>query len=127
MERKPHILVVDDDRPILILMERILREFDFEASTAASGSEALELAASHPPDLALVDINMPEMPGDEVCRRLREQQGSAMLPVIILSGEPVPQGELERVGAVASIQKPFELPELLALIRRHLAPVRQER
>jgi DNA-binding response OmpR family regulator len=127
MERKPHILVVDDDRPILILMERILREFDFEASTAASGSEALELAASRPPDLALVDINMPEMPGDEVCRRLREQPRSTTLPVIILSGEPVLPKELERVGAVASIQKPFELPELLALIRQHLAPVRQER
>ena len=89
MTRKPTILVVDDDGPILLLMRNILREFGFDALGASNGSEALALAREHRPNLVLLDKHMPGMDGEEVIRRLRREPGLGEVPILILSGEPV--------------------------------------
>jgi CheY-like chemotaxis protein len=120
MTRKPRILVVDDDEPILILMKNILREFQFDAVVASSGAEALRNAAAEPPDVILVDMNMPAMSGQEFIARVRSDKSVAAVPVLILSGDPISAEELARIGAEGAIQKPFDLMALIDQIRKQV-------
>lgn len=114
------ILVIDDDVPILILMRSLLTEFGFEAVTAASGEEGLEQAGLRTPDLVLLDRNMPGMSGDEVLQRLRAEEALRKTPVLILSGEPMPQDEITQLGATAAVLKPFDVTELVSTIRSYV-------
>jgi CheY-like chemotaxis protein len=117
MNEKPVILVVDDDGPILALMRNLLKEFGFHAVTAESGSKAIEAARTDPPALVLLDKNMPGMPGDEVIRALRAEPGREDLPILILSGERMSRADIERFGADAAVQKPFDVTSLIQQIR----------
>lgn len=116
-ETRPIILVVDDDQPILLLMKNILTEFRFEARTASSGPEAIEAVRTARPDLILLDMNMPGMTGDEVLRQIRQENGLADVPVLILSGEPVSREDLLDLGVHGAVIKPFDLHELVGTIR----------
>lgn len=118
MSERPLILVVDDDAPILLLMRNLLREFGFDPVTAASGPEALEQVRARKPSLILLDRNMPGMSGDEVLQQLRSD-GGGDVPVLILSGEPMDPAEVERLGATAAVLKPFDVPQLIQVIRGH--------
>jgi CheY-like chemotaxis protein len=120
MAEKPVILVVDDDQPIIVLMRSLLKEFGFEPLTATTGSEAIEKARSQRPDLVLLDMKMPGMSGDEVIRALRSDAGMTNTPILILSGEPVGPDELARLGANASVLKPFDVTALVEQIRSHV-------
>jgi DNA-binding response OmpR family regulator len=120
MTHTPRILVVDDDQPILLLMKSILKEFGFEPIVASTGSDALRQAAADAPELILLDMTMPEMSGAEFIQKLRSEPAMAGIPVLILSGHPVTESELERIGADGAIQKPFDLNALLRRIRHHL-------
>jgi CheY-like chemotaxis protein len=117
---KPRILVVDDDQPILALMKSLLREFQFEALTASSGAEALEIAQRETLDLILLDISMPEMSGEETIHALRAIPAIRDVPIVIVSGHALPQSEIERLGANGAIQKPFDVPDLIRDIRGRL-------
>lgn len=117
MPQKPVILVVDDDAPILLLMRSLLREFGFEAMTAATGEKALEAARSQWPSLVLLDRNMPGMRGDEVIQALRREPRESRLPILILSGEPISRSELQNLDADGAVQKPFDVHALIAQIR----------
>lgn len=119
MSERPLILVVDDDGPILLLMRNILREFGFEAITAASGAEALEKARTHTPHLMLLDRNMPGMTGDEVLAQMRAEGTLAGFPVLILSGEPLEEDEIRRIGATAAVLKPFDVPALIQTLKAY--------
>lgn len=116
---RPLILVVDDDAPILLLMRNVLREFGFDAVTAASGREALERVRTHNPKLILLDRNMPGMTGDEVLQQLRSDEGVPDVPVLILSGEPIEPDEVKRIGATAAVLKPFDVPQLIQTLRSY--------
>ena len=118
MSQRPLILVVDDDVPILILMKNLLREFGFDSITAGTGQEAIEHARAHKPSLILLDRNMPGMSGDEVLRELRSD-GSVEIPVLLLSGEPIPPDEVKRIGATAAVLKPFDVPALVQTLRSY--------
>lgn len=113
----PKVLVIDDDLPIRVLMQNLLREFQFEAILAGSGAEAVELAMRERPDVILVDLNMPGMSGEETIAALRTEAGLTETPMMILTGEPLSSAELRRLGVCAGIQKPFDLPTLIAAIR----------
>ena len=121
MSEKPVILVVDDDMPILILMQSLLREFGFEPLTAASGRDAVEIARQQRPALVLLDKHMPGMSGVEVIRALRGDDGVAEVPILILSGEPISKHELEELRADGAVLKPFDVMALVKQIREHLA------
>jgi len=122
MPEKPLILVVDDDAPILILMQNLLREFGFEPLTAASGNEAIDIARGRRPALVLLDRHMPGMSGEEVIRALRDDDGLAQLPILIVSGEPVSKAELASLRADGAVLKPFDVMALVEQIREQLAP-----
>ena len=123
MSRKPVILVVDDDLPILILMRNILREFGFDPETAATGQDAIATARTRVPDVILLDLKMPGMTGEEVIAGLREARVGDV-PILILSGEPVDPQESARLGVAGAIQKPFDVPELVETIRAHAGVTR---
>jgi CheY-like chemotaxis protein len=119
MSEKPLILVVDDDAPILILMKSLLREFGFEAALAATGQQALEEFRRQRPSLILLDKNMPGMSGGEILSSLRDD-GLDGIPVLILSGEPMPPDELAQLGVDGAILKPFDVMRLVETIRRYV-------
>ena len=121
--KRPKILVVDDDQPILTLMQNLLREFKFATLLADSGETAIALARSERPDLILLDMKMPTMSGEEVIRAIRSQPGLEQVRIVILSGEPVSRQELASVGADGAVQKPFDLNDLIEKIRTHLTPI----
>jgi two-component system KDP operon response regulator KdpE len=120
MEGKPVILVVDDDVPIQLLMQSLLREFGFEPVTAGSGDKALEaVRGGLHPDLVLLDMNMPGMSGPDALRELRVLL--AEVPIVILSGERLTPSEIKALGATGAVQKPFDVPELVAQIRGYVS------
>ena len=119
--KRPKILVVDDDQPILTLMQKLLHEFRFEAVLASSGAAAIELARDERPDLILLDMKMPNMSGEQAIQAIRAEPGLGGVPILILSGEPVSRHEIEQVGANGAVQKPFDLDDLIHKIRSHVS------
>jgi CheY-like chemotaxis protein len=120
MGEKPVILVVDDDGPILALMRNLLKEFGFQAVTAETGSEAIDIARAQRPALVLLDKNMPGMTGDQVIRALRGEPGFDKLPILILSGERLSRDDLAALGADGAVQKPFDVLALVEQIRQYV-------
>jgi signal transduction histidine kinase len=115
---RPRILVVDDVPQNVRLLEAVLSSNGYDVSAASSGTEALEKVASDLPDLVLLDIQMPELDGYEVCRRLRADSRTAFLPVVMItsSDTEVRVNALE-AGADDFVLKPFDQQELLVRVR----------
>ena len=107
------VLVCDDETQILRALRVILRDADYEALLAATGEEALDIAAVSPPDAAIIDLVLPDIDGVEVCRRLREW---SELPIIVLSavGEEDAKVRALAAGADDYVTKPFGPRELIA-------------
>jgi adenylate cyclase len=118
MDRPPRILIVDDTVQNIRLLEAVLGSRGYTLEIASSGAEALEKIESRPLDLILLDIVMPGMDGYEVCRRVRANPVTRLLPVVMItaSGEQEKIKALE-VGADDFIAKPFNQPELLARVK----------
>jgi adenylate cyclase len=116
--RPARVLVVDDLPENRRLLEAVLSPLGHVVSGAASGREALDLIAAEPPDLVLLDILMPEMDGYEVCRRLRADPTTRMLPIVMLTSS----GDQDKVrsieaGADDFIARPLDQQELVARVR----------
>jgi adenylate cyclase len=112
------ILVVDDVPENLRLLEAVLAPRGYDVVSAADGRTALELIESANPDLVLLDVVMPQMDGYEVCRRLREREETAVLPVIMLTSSTGPEKtQAIEAGADDFIPKPFNHHELLTRVR----------
>jgi adenylate cyclase len=118
LTKPSRILVVDDSPQNCKLLEAILAPRGYAVSSANSGKEALDLIATEPPDLVLLDIVMPELNGYEVCRQLRASQATRMLPVVMLTSS----GDQDKVSAIEAgadefVSRPFNQLELLARVR----------
>lgn len=86
-ERKSRILIVDDERPNVQVLNAILQD-DYEISVALNGEQALKRAfGEKKPDLVLLDIQMPDLDGFEVCRRLQEHPDTRDIPVIFITAK----------------------------------------
>lgn len=120
---KPEILVVDDNDDFLEFMVSELSTA-YSVATAHDGEEALEHIAAHRPDLVLTDIMMPGMDGNELCRRIKHGEGTADLPVVILTARLTEENEIEsrECGADDYIKKPFNMELLNMRIDRLLQP-----
>lgn len=121
------VLVVDDEPQLVRALQVNLQEEGYSVATAADGTRALRAAASHPPDVIVLDLGLPDMDGIEVIRRLRTW---TQLPVIVLSARHGSPDKVEALDAGADdyITKPFGLDELLARLRaveRRSWPVRE--
>lgn len=113
------ILAVDDDRFLLENVARLLQLNGFEVDTASSGDEALRSLAVHLPDLALLDVSLPDFDGITLCRRIRT---SHRFPIIMLTARSESLDKVIglEVGADDYLTKPFEPAELIARVRAQL-------
>jgi len=112
------ILAVDDEQALLALLEASLVTADFNVHKAANGKDALKLAHKLQPDLILLDILMPGMNGYEVLEQLKNDDNTAMIPVIMLSGLSDEEAKIKSAELYSEsyLTKPFTTGELLAKI-----------
>ena len=120
----PAILIVDDERDLLAVLEFNLRQAGFETLLAASGAEALAQLRRRVPDLVLLDLMLPDLSGTEVCRAVKSDPRTRHVPVMMLTakGEEVDKVVGFELGAEDYVTKPFSVRELVlrvkALLRR---------
>jgi len=119
---KADILVVDDTIANLDLLKNLLSMEGYTVRPVPNGALALQAATTVPPDLILLDINMPKMDGYDVCRHLKADPRTRDVPVIFLSAlsKGLDKVTAFDVGGVDYVTKPFQIDEILARIRTHL-------
>ena len=124
----PRVLVVEDEQDIAGLIKHTLeRSGDASVEVVGRGDEAIRSIAGRPPDLIILDLNLPVLSGEEVCRVLRQRAETNQIPIIMLTART---SESDRVagldlGADDYVTKPFSMDELLARLRatsRRAAP-----
>jgi response regulator RpfG family c-di-GMP phosphodiesterase len=117
-----YILAVDDTPASLRLLTNILTSEGYQVRSAINGELAISAAISEPPQLVLLDINMPGMDGYEVCRRLKQNSNLKDIPVIFVSALSEMTEKLKGfdIGGVDYVTKPFQREELLARVNTHL-------
>ena len=118
----PRVLVVDDDADVLASLERGLRLSGFEVATAVDGAEALRSATETRPDAIVLDINMPDLNGYEVCAQLKRDERMRDVPIIFITAHGNARMRIQamREGAVEFLAKPFDHQLLLKTVRAAL-------
>ena len=114
MTARPLILVADDNADILGLVKAVLERSGYDVVTVSDGAQALASVDQRKPDLAVLDITMPEIDGLEVLRRIRADTRTSGLPVVLLSAQ-AQEADVVRgfaTGASAYLKKPFSPREL---------------
>ena len=116
MLTRQRILLVDDDPGIMVAVKQALSTYGYKMTTATDGLEALAAFEREPPELILLDLEMPRLNGLEVCQRIREYSET---PIIVLSvkGSEADIVSVLDLGADDYLVKPFRLAELLARVR----------
>ena len=120
---KKKILVVDDDKSVLLLLEKRLTEEGYSVITAENGYDALALAKSKNPDLIILDLVMPGMEGSEVSAKLKEDPKTMNIPIIFLTALISKEQEERRKHVIANnifVAKPFDADDLLGQIKNLL-------
>ncbi len=117
------ILIVDDNKDNLDLLSGILAREEYQVRRAINGTLALKTAAILPPSLVLLDINMPDISGYEVCQRMKQDPKTCDIPIIFISAlnEVVDKVKAFSMGGVDYITKPFKMSEVLARVETHIA------
>jgi two-component system, OmpR family, alkaline phosphatase synthesis response regulator PhoP len=113
MERKRHVLIVDDEPNIVLSLEFLLRQQGYEVSVARDGEAALAAAEERPLDLVVLDVMLPGLDGFEVCRRLRERSASLRILLLTARGRDVERVRGLEEGADAYVTKPFSTRDLM--------------
>jgi two-component system phosphate regulon response regulator PhoB len=118
-EPAPHILVVEDEAALAELIRYNLAAGGLRATIAGSGEEAELLVAEEAFDLVVLDWMLPGMSGLEFCRRLRKREGTATIPILMLTarGEEADRVRGLSIGADDYVVKPFSVPEILARVK----------
>ena len=116
------ILIVDDQHDLSQMMAELLTDAGFDAHSADNGREALADINANPPDLVLLDVNMPELDGFEVAAILKSDPATATIPIIMVSAQDGRGARLIGLesGAEDFLAKPVDPAELLAKIRNLL-------
>jgi two-component system, OmpR family, alkaline phosphatase synthesis response regulator PhoP len=116
------ILIADDSRTIVSMVASRLERSGYEVVTTANGEDALQLAQEREPVLVILDVEMPKLDGYEVTRRLRANEATSALPIILLTShdDESAQATGYEAGATDYITKPFSPQELQAAVERIL-------
>ena len=116
------ILVVDDIPANLEVVCETLSDAGYEVATAINGDRALKRVQAYPPDLILLDVQMPGIDGFETCQRLKAEPKTASIPIIFMTALSDAQSKEKgfELGAVDYITKPFQEQEVLARVKTHL-------
>lgn len=126
-DTRTKILIVDDELDTLLPLKRALEMDDFNVIEAQDGVEALEKVRAEIPDLVLLDLMLPRINGFEVCQRLKQDEATNSIPIIMLTAKGETSDKIEgmEIGADDYVTKPFNLDELKARIKavlRRTAP-----
>jgi two-component system phosphate regulon response regulator PhoB len=121
------ILVIDDEADLLEVVDFNLTQAGHQVITATDGEAGIELARRHQPDLVLLDLMLPKLPGTEVCRALKRDPATRSMPVLILTarGEEIDRVVGFELGADDYVCKPFSVRELLLRVSAILKRVQQ--
>ena len=119
MSARPAIVLVDDERANLLLLRTYLKDIDCSVSAYQDPVRALEVAEQAPPDLMVIDLQMPEMDGIELCRRLKAASSTRLVPVLVVTALDSRERRLAALegGADDFLSKPIDRVELLARVR----------
>ena len=122
MQTNKTILVVEDDHQVREVLTYVLRRLGYDARTAPDGATALCLVRVSTPNLVLLDVDLPDGSGFEVCRVIKSSPDLASLPVVFCTGRDTPEDRhrATQAGGADYIVKPFDLNELAECLRRHL-------
>jgi len=120
--QRKKILIADDEAHILHVVTMKLSNAGYEVITAMDGEEALELCRSKKPDLLITDYQMPYLTGLELCKRLRQDERTARIPVLMLTarGFDIESHEMSEAGINDVISKPFSPREILRKVENLL-------
>ncbi len=120
---RPRILVVDDDPALTEMLEAYLKAQGYRVLITHTGEEGANIAATHLPDLVLLDVNLPDIDGFEVCRRISQDRQARNIPVIFLTdlSQHLHRVHGLEIGSIDYITKPFDIQELRLRIRNILA------
>ncbi len=120
------ILIVDDEPHIRHVLDIKLSKAGHRIIAATDGEEGFELAQEHRPDLIISDFQMPRLNGLELCKKLREQEGTRLIPIVLLTarGLLLDESQLENTSVVDVLAKPFSPRELLNRVENVLAAAR---
>ncbi len=123
---QPTLLVVDDETDVVDLVRYRLNGAGFDVLTADNGLEALRLAREHRPELIVLDLMLPEMSGEEVCRQLKREPDTAAIPILMLTAKGDAGDRIAglEIGADDYIAKPFSPRELVLRVQAVLRRVR---
>jgi DNA-binding response OmpR family regulator len=113
------VLVVDDDKDLLVIMKSFLQKNGYDVKVTISCNEGLDIFYSFRPHLVLLDINVGEEDGREMCKKIKAQAEYHHIPVLLISANHEALQLYGDYGANAGVQKPFELPALLSLVESH--------
>lgn len=123
------VLIVDDEAPVRQILKRMLASVDYRVEAVANGKEAQEFLRTSVPDMVLLDITMPEMDGMSLCRWIRNNEKTRLVPVVMITARGDIPDHISGLsqGADEYIAKPFDLNEVLArvaaLFRRCAPPM----
>jgi CheY-like chemotaxis protein len=121
-DEKPLLLIVDDEAVIIKILVSILKK-QYQLGVAKNGVQALEYIEHNIPDLILLDLQMPEMDGFEVCSRLKADTRTKNIPIIFLSGMSKDEdtSQAQNMGVVDFIYKPFDAMEIMESIKKYMS------
>ena len=114
------ILVVDDETDILHIVKNRLSADGYKVTTTTSCKDGLDIFYFTQPDLVLLDVNVGDEDGRDMCHHIKQQAEYNHIPVILISANPELLKSYSDVGAVAAIEKPFNLDTLRDLIKKHV-------
>lgn len=112
------ILIVDDENDVCEVLSKRLQQAGFQTIIANDGEEAVQKVTQEKPDLVILDLMLPKIPGKEVCKKIRESAETCAIPIIILTART---SDVDRViGADSYIKKPYKAVELLQEINKFI-------
>ncbi len=129
-ETGPTVLYIEDALASIHLIRGVLKRVHLPAGAAVrlisamQGNLGLEMARAHPPDLILLDLHLPDIPGLEVLNQLKADARTSSIPVVVLTADPVPgtQTQVCDAGALACVSKPIDVPQFLEIVSRLIRP-----
>lgn len=126
---KEFILIIEDEADISKTLRYALEEEGYDISIAENGEEGLTKARQHHPDLIILDLKLPKLPGEVVCKEIRRDEKLSQVPIIMLTAKDT---DVDRVvgrviGANCYMTKPFELDKLSLKVKELLEAKKQEK
>jgi two-component system cell cycle response regulator DivK len=117
----PLVLIVDDNERNRKLAQSVLSAAGFRTLEAATGAEAVAMAVEHVPDVILMDLQLPDIPGTEAAQKLRDSERTAGIPVVALSAMPLEGtgGWLDEAGFAGWLEKPIRVRTFPDQVRRY--------